>query len=74
MSIIETWKCDGCGRISRKEPLNWLIVEVWHPRQNAKRALLWSKESVKRHACSVDCASLAIELNASEIEALEVVA
>lgn len=73
MSVIKTWKCDGCGAITRTYPQEWFELGVERMARRARKNLFEfdSRPSIKRHVCSVECAGLAIMSAREEVEALE---
>lgn len=72
--MIHTYKCDGCGAITRTYPEEWFQVEVERmARYNRKSPLdfTFSRPAVKRHVCSVECAGVALSAAREDVEALE---
>lgn len=75
MSVIRTYKCDGCGAITRAYPDDWFQVEVERmARYNRKSALdfTFNRPKVTRHVCSVECCGLALAAAQEEVNALEI--
>ncbi len=75
MSVIRTYKCDGCGAITRAYPDDWFRIQVRRMAGNNHDGKLdytsLSRQSVWLHVCSVECGALAMEPSRCEIEALE---
>lgn len=74
MSVIRTYKCDGCGAITRSYPDDWFELAAERMAKSNRKGFFEfaSRTSVKRHICSVECAALAITAAREEIEALEI--
>lgn len=74
MSVIRTYKCDGCGAITRSYPDEWFQVEVERMAQRNRKGAFdftFSRPNVKRHVCSVACVATAMDAAREEVEALE---
>ena len=74
MSVIKTWKCDGCGAITRAYPDEWFEISVERMARRARKNVfeLDRKDSVRRHVCSVECAGLAVIAAREDVDALEI--
>lgn len=72
MSVIKTWKCDGCGAISRQDRPELFLVEVSAVRAPKRELFGPSRETVRFHVCSLECIGDAVAEDRAKIEALEV--